>query len=62
VREPDRTWSVSGEDHLRITSADELRTFTERAGLEPIVVCGKYDLNAGLGFDGGVVVARKPAG
>jgi hypothetical protein len=25
-----------------------------------VVVCGKYDLNSGLGFDGGVLVARKP--
>jgi len=60
VREPDRKWSVSGEDHLRITSADEMRQFAERAGLEPVMVCGKYDLDAGPGFDGGVLVARKP--
>jgi len=62
VREPDRTWSVSGEDHLRITSAHEMGLFAERAGLEPVVVCGKYDLNSGLGFDGGVLVARKRTG
>jgi len=62
VREPDRTWSVSGEDHLRITNPHEMRQFAERAGLQPVVVCGKYDLNAGLGFDGGVLVASKGTG
>jgi SAM-dependent methyltransferase len=59
VHEADRTWTVSGEDHLRITSAGEMRRFAEESGLEPLTVCGKYDLNAGLGFDGGVLVARK---
>ena len=60
VHERERTWSVSGEDHLRITSASEMRAFAVRCGLEPVTVCGKYDLGAGLGPDGGVLVARRP--
>jgi SAM-dependent methyltransferase len=56
------TWTVSGEDHLRITSAGEMQRFAEAAGLEPLTVCGKYDLGAGTGFDGGVLVARRATG
>lgn len=60
VHETGRTWSVSGEDHLRITSAEEMKLFAAAAGLDPLLVCGKYDLNASPGFDGGVLVAKKP--
>lgn len=60
VHESGRTWSVSGEDHLRITSAGEMKFFATAAGLEPLIVCGKYDLHARPGFDGGVLVAKKP--
>ncbi len=59
IHEADRTRTVSGEDHLRITSVGEMRWFAEESGLEPLTVCGKYHLSAGLGFDGGVHVARK---
>ncbi|MBM3497672.1 MAG: class I SAM-dependent methyltransferase [Armatimonadetes bacterium] len=62
IRDGDRTWTVSGEDHLRITSAGEMCRFAETAGLEPLTVCGKYDLSVGLGSDGGVLVARKAGG
>jgi len=62
VREAERTWTASGEDHLRITSAGEMRRFAEEAGLEPITVCAKYALHAGPGSDGGVLVARKAGG
>jgi SAM-dependent methyltransferase len=60
VYEPDGAWSVSGEDHLRITSPPEMRRFAEACGLEVLAICGKYALDSGLGFDGGVLVARRP--
>jgi SAM-dependent methyltransferase len=60
VSEPDGAWSVSGEDHLRITSPHEMSRFAEACGLQVLAICGKYDLNSGLGFDGGALVATKP--
>jgi SAM-dependent methyltransferase len=60
VRDGDRVWSVSGEDLLRITSPREMRLFAADVGLEVLQVTGKYALDKGLGWDGGVLVARRP--
>ncbi|MGQ9731298.1 MAG: class I SAM-dependent methyltransferase [Candidatus Zipacnadales bacterium] len=60
VYEETRTWFATGVDCLRITSASEMRLFAERCRLEVLSICGKYNLNEGPGFDGGVLVTRKP--
>jgi SAM-dependent methyltransferase len=60
VMEGERTWSASGTDRLRITSAREMCAFAREAGLEVLRVCRKYDLAAEPGADGGVLIARRP--
>jgi SAM-dependent methyltransferase len=61
VYERNRAWSASGIDRLRITSPGEMAAFAEAAGLEVLAVTGKYALDQGLGWDGGVLLARRPA-
>lgn len=60
VHEGGQTWAVSGLDRLRITSAAEMADFAQQAGLERMAITGKYRLDTRPGFDGGVLVARKP--
>ncbi len=60
VRQGDRVWSASGIDLLRITCPREMRFFAEEAGLEVLQITGKYALDKGLGWDGGVLIARRP--
>jgi len=49
------------EDTLRLVSADELRAFAERAGLEVETVAGGYDLEPlAPGSERAILVARKP--
>jgi len=61
VHERDRVWSASAIDRLRITSPTEMGTFAEEAGLEVLTIAGKYALDQGLGWDGGVLIARRRA-
>jgi len=61
VYERDRVWSASGVDRIRITTPREMSTFAEIAGLGVLTITGKYALDQALGWDGGVLIARRRA-
>jgi hypothetical protein len=60
VRRGDSVQQFSGVDRLRITSAEEMEAAASEAGLEPLAVTRKYELDKALGWDGGVLIARRP--